>query len=166
MTDLQKYRRIFVNTWAINSPWKKKTLELSMNDENKYRFLFMESNSWMRNKNHPLVNSGLAYWMNNKTLCLGYILKTNESIVRPIFSHKRHELITVIHDEVKEAVLNRMNRMIANAHESKMKAYVECFKIEKWPKVILDKIFELVYYDYWVNDNKISKLSENMKILN
>lgn len=160
MSDLEIYRRIVVNTWEVNPLWKKDILNLTISESNRFYPVKYQHGCC---KNHPLVISHKAYWMNKTTLCLGYILKTNESIVRPIFRHNRRELIIQIHEQFNNTVLNRRKRMLAEAHESKIKAYVECFKIVKWPKDILDKIFELVYYDYCVNDDRISKFRKNMK---
>lgn len=41
------------------------------------------------NINHPLVTSGEAYWVNNKTLCIGYKLKGNNEIFIPVFNRNK-----------------------------------------------------------------------------
>lgn len=51
-------------------------------------------------KNHPLVTSGRAYWINNNELCMGYQLRTNPNVFRPIFSEKRQRLLKVVHADI------------------------------------------------------------------
>lgn len=38
---------------------------------------------------HPLINRQFAYWVDENTLCLGYSLKNNPSVFRPVFKPKR-----------------------------------------------------------------------------
>ena len=40
-------------------------------------------------KNHPLVDNCIAYWKTCDTLCLGYSLKSNPDVFRPIFAPKK-----------------------------------------------------------------------------
>lgn len=51
-------------------------------------------------QNHPFVSSGRAYWINDNELCMGYQLRTNPEVFRPIFSHKRQRLLTVVHADI------------------------------------------------------------------
>ena len=48
-------------------------------------------------KNHRDVLSGKCFWINNKELCMGYEMRMNETIFRPIFSHKRQRLLDKVH---------------------------------------------------------------------
>ena len=53
---------------------------------------------------HPKVLSGEAYWITHNKLCLGYELRKNPKIYRPIFSHKRQRLLDRLHkfNEINE----------------------------------------------------------------
>jgi len=84
--DVIKYRKLYLqHNWAVNSfimvtkklPW----------------WNFRENMS----KNHRDVLSGKCFWINNKELCMGYEMITNETIFRPIFSHKRQRLLDKVH---------------------------------------------------------------------
>jgi hypothetical protein len=53
---------------------------------------------------HPRVLSGEAYWITHNKLCVGYELRKNPEIYRPIFSHKRQRLLDRLHkfNEINE----------------------------------------------------------------
>ena len=51
-------------------------------------------------QNHPFVNSGRAFWINDNELCMGYQLRTNRQVFRPIFSDKRQRLLNVVHADI------------------------------------------------------------------
>ena len=51
-------------------------------------------------QNHPFVNSGRAFWINDNELCMGYQLRTNPQVFRPIFSIKRQRLLNVVHADI------------------------------------------------------------------
>ena len=55
------------------------------------------SDNYISTYNHPLVNSGEAYWSNNTTLCIGYRLRNNPDIFRPIFNYNRQRNIDQFH---------------------------------------------------------------------
>ena len=55
-------------------------------------------------KIHPLVEKKMAYWTNNNTLLLGYKLKNNDQIFRPIFSGKREERLSKVRLAIKKYV--------------------------------------------------------------
>mgnify|MGYP006097612083 CR=1 FL=1 len=143
MSDIEKYRRLVVNSWGINSCWDKCLLEIES--------YWHEELKRSRGKyNHPLVNSKKAYWTNNTTLCYGYKLKTNNDIYRPIFSHNIHDLKKFTHTNIKNTVVDRKKRMIDAARELSMSAYVQFFKIKILPKDVLDLIFKISGgYDWW-----------------
>jgi hypothetical protein len=85
--------------------------------------------------NHPLVNSGEAYWSNNTTLCLGYRLRNNPDIFRPIFTHNRQHNINHFQNNIKRVVEKRAEK----------RAFIELFKIKYLPRVIVEKIIKLAY---------------------
>jgi hypothetical protein len=83
--------------------------------------------------NHPLVNSGEAYWSNNTTLCLGYRLLNNPDVFRPIFSHKRQHNI------------DNFQRNIFSAAEMvvwRRGTFIELFKIKTLPEDIIKFILK------------------------
>ena len=51
-------------------------------------------------QNHPFVNSGRAFWINDNELCMGYQLRTNPQVFRPIFSVKRQRILNVVHADI------------------------------------------------------------------
>ena len=51
-------------------------------------------------KNHPLVASGQAFWVNDSELCIGYHLNANPAVFRPVFSHKRQRLLEVVNADI------------------------------------------------------------------
>ena len=55
-------------------------------------------------KIHPLVEKKMAYWNNNNTLLLGYKLKNNGQIFRPIFSGEREERLSKVRLAIKKYV--------------------------------------------------------------
>ena len=129
--NLQKYRDIVVNITNIKmddvdlSQWQTKCLRVPAH--------YYPQN--FGDENHPLVNKGEAYWTNNTTLVLGYLLIRNPNIFRPIFSHRRQDIINVFQSRVPVIVHRR--------HKSR--AFIELFKIKKIPKVLVKKIINLVY---------------------
>ena len=84
---------------------------------------------------HPEVNSGKAYWTNYTTLCLGYKLRSNPDIFRPIFRHNHQQKINQFQCNIKRIVKKRDQK----------RAFVELFKIKKIPRVLIDKIIKLAY---------------------
>ena len=129
MVTLERYRRLVVNSWDVEPSWDKVLLPLSDEDSRYYR-RGME-HSVLLSINHPLVNSGDAYWINDTTLCVGYTLKSNNAIFRPIFSHSRQDLINEFQENIQNGVLKREEK----------RAYIEFVRIKKLPIVIVDLIF-------------------------
>mgnify|MGYP006096462863 FL=1 len=104
--------------------------------ENWQRFnpaVFGYTNS--RHTVHPEVNSGKAYWTNYTTLCLGYKLRSNPDIFRPIFRHNHQQKINQFQCNIKRIVKKRDQK----------RAFVELFKIKKIPSELIDKIVKLAY---------------------
>ena len=85
--------------------------------------------------NHPLVNSHQAYWLNMTTLCIGYRLRNNPDIFRPVFSHKRQRNINEFQNNIKRVVEKR----------NEIRAFIELFKIKRFPRVLVEKIIKLAY---------------------
>ena len=126
--NLQKYRDIVVNTPSGDvhfSQWRAKCLRVP-------------GYNYPRNfadENHPLVNKGEAYWTNNTTLVVGYLLVSNPNIFRPIFSHQRQDIIDAFQSRIP-VIVHRRN---------KLRAFIELFKIKQLPRVLVEKIINLVY---------------------
>ena len=56
-------------------------------------------NSSFRKNNHPLVRKGFAFWDNNR-LVIGYKLKDNIDIFRPLWCKKREQDFFKVRDEI------------------------------------------------------------------
>jgi|UniRef100_A0A6C0C675 hypothetical protein len=84
---------------------------------------------------HPLVNSGKAYWINYNTLCTGYRLRNNPDIFRSIFGTERQRQISKFQNNINRVVKRRKKKL----------AFIELFKLTRIPLVLVDKIIELVY---------------------
>ena len=41
------------------------------------------------NRRHPIIDKGMGYWLNDSEIVIGYRLRTNPSITRPIFNYRR-----------------------------------------------------------------------------
>jgi len=120
--DIQLYRKYLLN-WPLNY-WDWDILKLSEKMSTHFypdRYL---------NRNHPLVISGNAYWINRKTLCLGYKLEIDNDIFRPIFSHKRQIMIDEFLPNIKIAVYKR----------EKNKKCLEIIRIKKLPTEVIHLI--------------------------
>jgi len=98
--DIQKYRK-----WYLEVNW----------GENKFVMIKygVEFNQIRKNnqiltldfqKNHPLILSGNAFWITHNTLCIGYQLRENTEIFRPIFSHKRQRLLDKVNLKIHNPI--------------------------------------------------------------
>jgi len=131
--DITKYRQHVVNSSYVGDIHFK-------NDQWEKVFMFVPLHLRLRYDgihayNHPLVNSGEAYWSNNTTLCLGYRLRNNPDIFRPIFTHNRQHNINHFQNNIKRVVEKRAEK----------RAFIELFKIKYLPRVIVEKIIKLAY---------------------
>lgn len=149
--DIYEYRRYILNmgenayTWQgreVNDNWEDVVLRLPISVARQYSWLWggarrMRSMSdyW---SNHPLVNSGDAYWLNERTLCLGYKLRSNNAIYRPIFSLIRQESVDKFQKNISKMVLKRERSM-------SKKAYIVLLKVKELPVEIVDKILKIAY---------------------
>jgi len=132
--DITKYRQhvvrfSYVTNHGNGEPWEQVRalvpphLRLTRNHPNLCAY------------NHSLVNSGEAYWSNNTTLCLGYRLRNNPDIFRPIFGTKRQRNINEFQNNIKRVVEKR----------NENRAFIELFKIKRFPRVLVEKIIKLAY---------------------
>ena len=135
MLTLELYRRHVVNFRNIYPVWDQVILELTKSDSEKYKCSVTGFLDWISYKNHPLVNSGYAYWINDRELCLGYKLKSNELIFRPIFCNRRQDLINTFQEKISKIVLKREEKLL----------YIELARIKRLPIEIVDNIIRLAY---------------------
>jgi len=104
-------------------------------------------NSTFMKNNHPLIRKGLAFWDNNK-LIIGYKLKDNYDIFRPLWCKKREQLLSKVRVE-----LYMYSRFYAADFREKMiyNTLLNIQNIEKIPVVILRKISKLTYDPYMLD---------------
>ena len=75
-----------------------------------YDLVLLDVSSWIQNYlqpmsvrcinrfqyvNHPLVNSGDAFWVNSNTLCTGFVLKSNKTVFVPVFKSNKQYLSNI-----------------------------------------------------------------------
>lgn len=128
--DVSKYRKYVVKTDIFSDPnpsWNRIYKNVTAS-------LYLNNNIW-RFKNHPLVDQKIAYWTNEKTLCLGYQLHQNANIYRPIFNYSRQRELDKVHVKLPQVVLDR----------EKKRLYLECLKIKILPVEIVKKILKIAY---------------------
>jgi len=84
-------------------------------------------------KQHPLVNSGDAYWIGNLTLLTGYTLNGME-VHRPVFSYKREKSLCKVRNTIKKYVGKYDEGIIGNGFIRKKRQHLvrqELLGIEK-----------------------------------
>lgn len=96
-------------------------------------------------QNHPLVDKGLAYWINNKTLVTGYRLlgrPKNNEIYRPIFQIEREKINFKLRDEIK-----KFAKFYAAQKRQIMyqKILIDIEELKKIPEFIVMKIAHFTY---------------------
>jgi len=87
-------------------------------------------------RNHPLVLSGKAYWINKDELCIGYKLDSNPEIYRPIFSHKRQRLL----DKLTKDIINPYKFW----NKVRTQYFSSLYKIKKLPVSCIENIIMLI----------------------
>jgi len=86
--DKLTYNNCEVKSINTNPLWEKVLLDVSDWIKTDLTKKSVYCNSRFKNINHPLVSSGDAFWEDNKTLCVGYRLKSNYAIIRNIHENK------------------------------------------------------------------------------
>jgi len=74
------------------SPWKACTVRVACR------------NLWERN--HPLVRSGKGFWRTNEIIVVGYVLKSDTHIFRPIYHHARQKRLDNVLNMIKDRIGN------------------------------------------------------------
>jgi len=118
--DITKYRRHVVNSQNVTI-FRRSVPQIIWN------------NNEFPSPNHPSVNSNEAYWLNNKTLCLGYRLLNNPDVLRSIFSHKRQHNI----DHFQKDIFSAAEMVVW-----RRSTFVELFKIKILPEEIIKFILK------------------------
>jgi len=88
-------------------------------------------------KNHPLVNRNFAYWVDENTLCIGYTLKTNISLFRPVYKPERMKYMRKMLHNIPIAVKKREKYLKHLGHK-------EIFKLTKIPEDVINVIMDFV----------------------
>lgn len=98
-------------------------------------------NTTFRKNRHPLIRKGLAFWDNNQ-LVIGYNLKNNSDIFRPLWCKKREKEYRKVRIEI-----NMYSKFYAADSREKMvyNILLNHKNIKKIPEVILRKISHLTY---------------------
>lgn len=111
------------------------------------RFSDGERRLWKFGKrnNHPLVEKGIAFWTDEKTLITGYTLNSNRNIYRPIFQYKVEELKCKLRIDINYYV----KFIVADKRqEMYKKILMNTIKLNILPEEIIDKICQLTYDPY------------------
>lgn len=137
--NIIKYRKYVVNFKYISNHIKNKSLKpweqlrLAVPTYNRRGPLWPWAN--LSHQNHPLVNKGEAYWSNSTHLCLGYRLRNNHDIFRPIFRRSRQNIINQFQNDINRIVIKRKEK----------RAFIELLKIKRLPIELVEKIIKLTY---------------------
>ena len=93
-------------------------------------------------KNHPLVEKGMAYWMNEMFIITGYSLKSNQKIYLPIFQVEREKINFRLRDEIR-----KFAKFYAAEKRQKLyqKILMNIKELKMIPKCIIMKIAHLTY---------------------
>ena len=84
-------------------------------------------------KNHPLVNKGLAFWVNKTYICTGYNIG---EFYRPIFNYNREQLSL----DVRKDIVKYAKIFAANARDTLYKRELMKLHNKKIPEVLVDHI--------------------------
>ena len=82
LMDILKYRKLYLcENWSSNA----------------FHAVVCPVNGHGFPGRHARVLSGEAFWLNDRELCIGYEMRLNPNIFRPIFSHKRQYILETVH---------------------------------------------------------------------
>ena len=92
-----KYRKIY-----LTENWENNDFIMIKYKHHNYQVeALTATNKW----NHPMVKSGKAYWINDRELCLGYIMRENHEIFRPIFSYSRQNCLDRVNSDITNSYI-------------------------------------------------------------
>ena len=133
--NLYKYREIYLNDF---------TMKKVRTPQPRIYYNWEEPNeiSGVRRipGNHPWVNRRIAFWIGGQELCIGWILKDNPNIYRPIFSYKRNDLINKINRDI--VLGTNVDKIWKKA---KSRFFEQLCLIKKIPIFIVMQIVEFTY---------------------
>ena len=161
--DLNKYRKVIVSTSPQFYGSSQTVLENGVNDGSiciqhtlpgAWNYVTMKVSPGLKyyNKrghltalcyyrnNHPLVDSHHAYWVDNNTLVLGYILINNKKIFRPIFQYDREKLFK----NVKEWINHNAKFQVAHRRNYLYKKILMDTK-KNFPEDMINEILSWTY---------------------
>ena len=95
--DSLKYKKYVVNSLG----WEEVYLDVSDWIKEYLSPKSVSCKDRFENINHPLVVSGDAYWFDNKTLCLGYRLISNNNLTLPVFNNSKQVIINNFQKNIK-----------------------------------------------------------------
>lgn len=144
-----QYRRIICNTetpiwnWDVDSKQRrvdKKGNTLPILEDDIYDCHPM-SNLITRNRkvptkisqNHPLVNKGIGYWINEKTICTGYNIG---NVYRPIFNHRRETMFL----DVRKDIVRYAKILVSSSRDHLYKKELMKLHNRKIPEEIVEHI--------------------------
>ena len=129
--DVMKYRK-----WYLSENWGENRFRMVIYSiDNDYRMPSILIDDTI--KNHYLVLTGKAFWINDWQLCVGYELEANRDIFRPIFSHKRQRFL----DDVNSDIITSKKFW----NKVKLRYYSSLCKIKKLPLECADYIVRFIY---------------------
>ena len=131
--NIHKYREIYLNDFTMQ---KVRTPEPRIY----YNWCSVTSVEEMRPGNHPWVNERNAFWIGGQELCVGWILKHNPNIYRPIFSYKRNDLINKINRDI--VLGTSVNKIWKKA---KSRYFIQLCLIKKIPIFVVMQIVDFTY---------------------
>mgnify|MGYP006434244903 FL=1 len=137
--DVIKYRKLYLSeNWGNNRfrmlKYGVEFKEIYIRKNNRITYLDF-------GRNHPMVLSGKAYWLNDRELCIGYELDSNHEIYRPIFSYKRQRLLDKIHLNIINPY-KFWNKIKSKYFISLAKMYSKRIPIECVEHIVMFIIFE------------------------
>ena len=123
--SILQYRNNVIGRNSVNN--LEKVLEMDI-----YNSHPDKSDPWNK-KNHPLVNGGLAFWVNKTYICIGYDIC---KVFRPIFDHRRESLAL----EVRKNIVKYAKILVSNARHALYKKELMKLHNKKIPEVLVDYI--------------------------
>lgn len=84
--------------------------------------------------NHPIVNSGDGFWINDTHICTGYTIKNTINVYRPIFCYKREQFSFMVRQNIIKYAKLEASRCRNKLYKN------ELMKISILPEDIVDYI--------------------------
>lgn len=133
--DIQKYRK-----WYLEENYGQNRFTMIEFNVEFTELRIIRNNRIMTidfQRNHPKVLSGEGYWITHNKLCIGYKLRENPEIFRPIFSYKRQGFLDKVNIDIKKS------RKFWDKVKSKY--FKQLCKIKKVPIECCNHIVKFIY---------------------